>query len=157
LLDPSTHLTVIDTFGALDHLLAPTAAAWERLRAAQDELQRARRAAGDRGAREDLVTFQLGELDRAALTDPSEDAELAARRQVLSSADRVERLCTESYASLYERDDAILAALGQVWRRVAELASLDAQFKPYLDARDGIKSQLEDLAAFLRRYADSVD
>jgi DNA repair protein RecN (Recombination protein N) len=58
---------------------------------------------------------------------------------------------------LYESDDAILAALGGVWRRVAELASLDPQFKPYLDARDGIKSQLEDLAGFLRKYADNVD
>src|SRR5439155_6040281 len=31
------------------------------------------------------------------------------------------------------------------------------QFQPYLDARDAIKSQLEDLAAFLRRYADGID
>src|SRR5581483_2763755 len=73
------------------------------------------------------------------------------------SAERVERLCTESYASLYERDEAILAALGHVWRRVAELAALDPRFQPYLDARDGIKGQLEDLALFLRRYADGIE
>src|SRR5205814_1339419 len=91
------------------------------------------------------------------LTDAGEDGELAALRQVLASADRVERLCAESYASLYERDDAILGALGSVWRRVAELASLDPQFTPYLDARDGIKSQLEDLAGFLRKYADGIE
>ena len=157
LLDPSTHLTAIDTYGALDHLLAPTAAAHDAMRAAHDELDRVRRAAGDRDARQDLITFQLGELDRAMLQDPAEDAELAALRRVLSSAERVERLCTESYASLYESDDAILAKLGNVWRRVTELASLDPQFTPYLDARDGIKSQLEDLAAFLRTYADGVD
>ncbi len=47
--------------------------------------------------------------------------------------------------------------LGGVWRRVAELAALDPQFQPYLDARDGIKSQLEDLAPFLRRYADGIE
>ena len=76
---------------------------------------------------------------------------------MLASADRVERLCAESYASLYESDDAILSGLGSVWRRVAELAALDPQFQPYLDARDGIKSQLEDLALFLRRYADTVE
>ncbi|HXI31534.1 MAG TPA: DNA repair protein RecN [Vicinamibacterales bacterium] len=157
LLDPSTHLTAIDTYGALDHLLAPTAAAYEAMRAAHDELDRVRRAAGDRDARQDLITFQLGELDRAMLRDAAEDAELAALRRVLSSAERVERLCIESYASLYESDDAILAKLGNVWRRVTELASLDPQFTPYLDARDGIKSQLEDLAAFLRTYADGVD
>jgi DNA repair ATPase RecN len=70
-------------------------------------------AAKDRDARTDLVTFQLGELDRAALKDPTEDASLAALRQILASAERVERLCAESYASLYESDDAILAALGR--------------------------------------------
>src|SRR6185295_6164902 len=67
------------------------------------------------------------------------------------------RLCTESYASLYESDDAILARLGGVWRQVAELGTLDPAFQPYLEARDGIKAQLEDLASFLRRYADSIE
>ncbi len=162
LLDPSTHLGAIDTFGALDALLAPTSAAFEAMRAAQDELARLRLAARDRDARQDLITFQLGELDRAALKpiapgDPGEDVELAALRQVLASAERVERLCTESYASLYESDDAILSGLGNVWRRVAELAALDPQFKPYLDARDGIKSQLEDMAGFLRDYANGIE
>src|SRR5262249_58739650 len=93
----------------------------------------------------------------AAAGESWEDAELAALRQVLSSAERVERLCAESYAALYERDDAILAGLGNVWRRVAELATLDPQFQTYVDSRDGIKSQLEDLALFLRRYADSIE
>ncbi len=51
----------------------------------------------------------------------------------------------------------MLADLGGVWRRVAELAALDPTFEPYLEARDGIKSQLEDLALFLRRYADGIE
>ena len=162
LLDPSTHLGVLDTFGALDSLLTPAAAAFDAMRATQEELARIRGAARDRDARQDLITFQLNELDRAGLRpmqagEPGEDVELTALRQVLASAERVERLCAESYASLYDSDDAILAALGGVWRRVGELASLDPQFKPYLDARDGIKSQLEDLAAFLRKYAAGIE
>jgi DNA repair protein RecN (Recombination protein N) len=162
LLDPSTHLGVIDTFGGLDALVTPTTAACDAMRASQDELARVRAAAKDRESRLDLVTFQLGELDRAGLKamapgDAGEDAELTSLRQVLASAERVERLCAESYASLYESDDAILAGLGSVWRRVAELAALDPQFTPYLDSRDGIKSQLEDLAGFLRKYADNIE
>ena len=162
LLDPSTHLGVLDAFGRLDALLTPTAAAFDAYNASQQELARVRGAARDRESRLDLVTFQLGELDRAALKPfapggAGEDAELAALRQVLASAERVERLCAESYASLYESDDAILAGLGSVWRRVAELAAVDPQFKPFLDARDGIKSQLEDLAGFLRTYADRIE
>src|SRR5581483_12007809 len=149
-------LSVLDTFGGLDALLTPASAAYEAWRAAENERARVRAASRDRDARLDLVTFQLGELDKAA-PKPNEDEELAALRQVLASAERVERLCTESYASLYESDQAILAGLGQVWRRVAELAALDPQFQPYLEARDGIKGQLEDLAMFLRRYADGIE
>src|SRR5580765_8047238 len=162
LLDPSTHLEVIDTFGRLDVFLTRTAAAFEALRASQQELARVRAAAGDRESRLDLIAFQLGELDRANLKecpadDIGEDLELTAVRQVLANAERVERLCTESYTSLYESDDAILGSLGSVWRRVAELAELDPRFKPFLETRDGIKSQLEDLAGFLRKYRDNIE
>jgi DNA repair protein RecN (Recombination protein N) len=156
LLDPATHLGVLDTFGSLDRLAAAAATAFETLRAAQDELARLRSAARDRDARLELITFQLAELDRAA-PKAGEDEELGALRHVLASADRVERLCAESYEALYERDDAILAGLGQVWRRVSELAAIDPRFQPYADARDTIKSQLEDLAQFLRRYADGIE
>jgi len=156
LLDPSTHLGVLDTFGGLDGLLASTASAFEVMQRAGEELARVRRAAADRDARQELVGFQLSELDRAA-PKPGEDEALAATRQVLASAERVERLCAESYASLYENDGAILAGLGGVWRRVGELASLDPRFAPYLETRDAIKSQLEDLASFLRQYADTIE
>src|SRR5437867_4810967 len=150
LLDPSTHLDVIDAFGALDPLIAPTAAAFDTMRAAQDDIERFTVAARDREARLDLIAFQLGELDRAALKDPAEDTELSGVRQILPNAERVERLCAESYASLYESDGAILGALGAVWKRVGELAALDPKFQPHVDARDAIKSQLEDLAVLLR-------
>jgi DNA repair protein RecN (Recombination protein N) len=156
LLDPATHLNVLDAFGALEPAAMPVAEAFDLMRTCQDELARMRASARDRDARAELVAFQLGEIDRAD-PKPGEDEELVALRTVLASADRVERLCTESYASLYESDDAILARLGNVWRRVSELASLDPRFRPYLEARDGIKSQLEDLALFLRRYADGIE
>jgi DNA repair protein RecN (Recombination protein N) len=156
LLDPSSHLPLLDAYGDLLPLIAPTTAAFDRLEASAGELRRLRTAATDRDARLELIAFQLAELDRAAPV-PGEDEELAATRHVLANAERVERLCMESYAALYERDDAILGSLGNVWRRVAELATLDPQFQPYVDARDGVKSQLEDLALFLRRYAGSID
>jgi DNA repair protein RecN (Recombination protein N) len=162
LLDPATHLTVLDTYAQLEPLRVPVGAAFDHMRATVDELARLRAAVAERETRQELLTFQLAELDRAGLKaaqpgDPGEDVELAALRQVLTSAERVERLCAESYASLYESDDAVLARLGHVWRRVGELATLDPQFQPYLDARDTIKSQLEDLAVFLRRYVDQID
>src|SRR5262245_55900904 len=156
LLDASTHLGVLDTFGALDPIATPVAAAYDAFRAAQQELTRVRAARKERDSRLELIGFQVAELDRAA-PKAGEDEELASLRQVLASAERIERLCEESYAALYERDDALLAGLGNVWRRVGELAEIEPRFRPYVEARDGIKSQLEDLARFLRKYADGIE
>jgi DNA repair protein RecN (Recombination protein N) len=44
-----------------------------------------------------------------------------------------------------------------VWKRVAELADVDPVFTPHLDARDAIKSQLEELAFALRSYGEGID
>ena len=162
LLDSATHLAVLDGFGGLDTLVAPTRSAFERLQAAAGARQQLQTAATDRASRHELAAFQLGELEKAMLKSaapgqPAEDEELAATRQVLANAERVERLCAESYAGLYDNEAAVLPGLGAVWKRVGELAALDAKFLPFLEARDGIKSQLEDLARFLRRYADALD
>jgi DNA repair protein RecN (Recombination protein N) len=156
LLDPHTHLDLLDRFAGLERerrAVADAFDAFQAARAARDEIRELSR---QRASRLELIEFQLAELDRAQPRE-GEDEELSARRTLLSSAERVRRLADESYAILYDRDDAVLAGLGQVWRRVGELAALDARFAPYLETRDGVKSQLEDLAAFLRGYAASID
>ncbi|HEX7137977.1 MAG TPA: AAA family ATPase, partial [Vicinamibacterales bacterium] len=144
LLDPATHLDILDIFGDLTANRAAVADAFESLRAIQSELARRKSERQDREARLELVSFQLAELERADLkaTRTAEDEDLASLRKVLASAERIERLCSEAYATLYESDGAILEGLSGVWRRVGELATLDAQFQPHVDARDGIKSQL---------------
>ena len=110
----------------------------------------------EKAARAEFIRFQLAEIDRVA-PQQGEDDELTATRQVLANADKLQRLCDEAYTALYEGDEAALPALGIVWRKVGDLASLDARFTPYLDAREAVKSQLEDLAFFLRSYAADID
>ena len=156
LLDPLTHLPLVDEYAELGSRAAEMTDAWGEMRALREQLERSRMDTREKAARLDLIAFQLGEIEKAA-PKPGEDEELAALKQVLASAERVQQLCEESYAALYDNDAAVLAGLGGVWKRVGELATIDPQFAPYADARDGIKSQLEDLAFFLRRYADGVD
>jgi DNA repair protein RecN (Recombination protein N) len=110
----------------------------------------------ERAARLELVEFQLQELQKAALK-PGEDEELAAQRQVLRSADTLQRLCAESYAQLYESEHSVLAGLGRVWKRVSELAAIDPRFSRYVEQRDAVKAELEDLAFALRDFNESID
>ena len=156
LLDPATHLPVLDEFAGLTDQVMRVSAEWSVVGGLRDQLDRSRMDERERVARLDLVTFQLNEIAKAA-PRAGEDETLAATRQVLLSAERIQRLCEESYGALYDRDDAVLASLAGVWKRVGELATIDPQFLPYAEAREGIKSQLEDLASFLRSYADGID
>ena len=156
LLDPLAHLPLLDEYAALGTLVSDVASAWTNVRTLREQLERSRMDAREKAARLDLIAFQLGEIEKAA-PKPGEDEELAATKQVLASAERIQRLCQESYAALYDSDDAVLAGLGGIWKRVGELSTIDPQFAPYAESRDAIKSQLEDLAFFLRRYADGID
>jgi DNA repair protein RecN (Recombination protein N) len=156
LLDPATHLDLLDAFAGCQAERARVAvlhADWQRIRAERDRL-----AAGERekARRAEFLEFQLAEIRRVA-PKPAEDDELSATRQVLGSADKLQRLCSDAYTSLYEGDAAALASLSIVWKKVADLAAIDPQFQPYLAGRDVVKSQLEDLAYFLRSYAAQID
>ena len=156
LLDPSAHLDLLDEFSGLTPERDAVAAAFLSWQQVRDDRARLLAVEQQKASRIDFLTFQLAEIDKAS-PQPGEDEELAATRQVLANADRLKRLCAEAYTTLYEGDDAALPALAGTWKRVGELASLDPKFAPYLDARDTIKPQLEDLAYFLRSYSEGID
>ncbi|HLG59410.1 MAG TPA: DNA repair protein RecN [Vicinamibacterales bacterium] len=156
LLDPLSHLPLLDGHADLGTLAERVTSAWRTMRALREQLDRSRMDGREKAARLELIAFQLNEIEKAA-PKVGEDEELAAAKQVLANAERVQRICHESYATLYDSDQAVLAGLGSIWKRVGELAAIDPHFAAYMDARDGIKSQLEDLAHFLRRYADGID
>jgi DNA repair protein RecN (Recombination protein N) len=156
LLDPAAHLDLLDEFAGLTADRDGVASAFRAWQQVRDE--RARLAANEqqKASRAEFLSFQLAEIDKAK-PQPGEDEELSATRTVLANADRLQRLCDEAYGTLYDGDSAALPALASVWRKVSELAALDARFGPYVETRDAVKSQLEDLAFFLRSYSQNID
>jgi DNA repair protein RecN (Recombination protein N) len=156
LLNPDSHLDLLDAYAHLDSERADVGAAFVAWRGLRDELARLQIDEREKAARLDLLRFQVGELQKAALR-AGEDDELAAAKRVLASAEKLQRLCSETYATLYESDQGVLPQLAHVWRKVAELASIEERFQPFLDMRDSVKGQLEDLAFFARDYAAKID
>ena len=156
LLDPAAHIDLLDEFSGLTAARDAVSIAFRAWQQVRDERARLAASEQQKASRAEFLAFQLSEIDKGA-PQPGEDEELATTRQVLTNADRLQRLCAEAYTSLYEGDEAALPALAGTWKRVAELAALDPKFTPYVEARDGIKSQLEDLAYFLRSYSENID
>jgi len=156
LLDPASHMGLLDAFADVAAERALVAAAYESWRALNDERERLISSARENATRAEFLAFQLGEIERVKPLE-GEDEELLATRQVLANADKLQRLCAEAYDALYEGERAALSALATVWKRLDDLAGIDVRFAPYLESKDGMKSQLEDLAFFLRSYAAGID
>src|ERR1051326_5058115 len=134
LLDPASHLDLLDEFAALTDSRAQVADLFRDWQRINDDRRRLAAGEQQKAARAEFLAFQLAEIDKAA-PRPGEDEELSTTRQVLANADRLQRLSDEAYAVLYEGDEAVLPALAGVWKRVGELAHLDPKFQPYLETR----------------------
>jgi len=156
LLDPTSHLPLLDGWAGLAGQRHDVESAWGALSDAERALARAELDQGERANRLELVAFHLAELSKAQPT-AAEDEELERTREVLRHADRLQTLCAEAYGLLYEHESAALATLGQVWKRITELSTIDETFAAHAAARDGIKAQLDDLALTLRDYQDGLD
>jgi DNA repair protein RecN (Recombination protein N) len=156
LLDSGAHTALLDTFADVAAERAVVAQTFEAWRGLHAERERLLAAARENATRAEFLAFQLGEIEKVSPV-AGEDDDLQAARQVLANADRLQRLCDDAYTALYEGEHAALPALGTVWKRLGELAAIDPRFESHLEARDTVKSQLEDLAFFLRSYAAGID
>ena len=121
LLDPRTHIGLLDAYGGLEAAASAVAAAHERWRSAELQLEAEQQGARDAAARMEFLEFQLGEIDRVS-PQPGEDELLRNERRRLANADRLLQLASGAYAALYEQDDSVVSTLGGVWRRLDELA-----------------------------------
>ena len=152
LLDPLTHLPLLDHLRrARGARRRSVAAAWTDVRSLREQLERSRMDAREKAARLDLIAFQLGEIEKAA-PKPGEDEELG------SDAAGAGQRGARSAAVRGRLRRTLRAATRRCWPDSAASGSASASWRPstrssrpYLDARDGIKSQLEDLAFFLRQ------
>ena len=156
LLVPESHLDLLDAYAGFESRREEAAGAFQRLGALRAELETLRLDERQKLARVDLLTFQRDEISQAA-PRAGEDEDLVAERSRLVNAGKLLQLSAEAYQTLYEQDGAVLSGLATVWKRVADLAALDPRAAAYEESRAAITSQLEDLAYFLRDYAEGID
>lgn len=155
LLDPATHLDLLDEQAGLASMREQVAAAYGPLRTAEDALQALLSDRRELERRREMLAFQAGEIEKASL-QPGEDEELRREKLRQANAGRLLALSSEAYEALYEQEDAALARLRSTYKRVEELATLDPSFSPCAEAWPALKAQVEDLAFTLRDYRDTI-
>jgi len=155
LTDPESQLAILDAFAENQGLRDQMGAAWTARTAAAAALASFSADARARAEREDLLRFQLGELE-AARPAPGEDEALAVERERLKGAERFFAATARGEEVLYAGDGAVAERLAGVARDLAPLAGLDPALGPLVERLGEAQAAIEDVARDLGRYARGV-
>jgi len=155
LLEPARQLELLDRFADADELVERVAALVSKHRAAREEVERTRGAERDRAQREDLLRFQIGELEAARIA-PGEEAELRAELRRLQHAERFTAGLAETTALLDDDPQSATARLARALRVVQDLGRLDADFAAPGEPLEAARIQIEEALGQLRALRDRV-
>jgi len=166
LVDPRRHREALDLFGDEPALVEEMAAAWEALRAIEEQLGELGGDEQARAARAEYLRFQVEELDGARL-EPGEDERLELERARLAAVDQLQagaRLGEELlYAGTITRSpdgSRIPAAsdrLAAAAREVDKIARIDPELEPCARQIGEARALVDDAASSLRHYADRLE
>ncbi len=155
LLEPARQLELVDRFADADEAVARVGALHAKYRAACEDAERTRLADRDRAQREDLLRFQVSELDAARLRAGEED-ELRVEARRLQHAERFLTGLTEAAALLQDAPQSAGERLARAVKIVHDLGRLDAAFAAPAEALEAARVQIDEALDAVRRLRDGV-
>jgi len=156
LTDPATHLDYLDAFGKLEAERAKVATQVDAIAEVSRELDEARTSEKSRAEREDMLAFQLRDLDELSPT-AGEEVSLVNERGRLRHAEKLTLATRRGAERLYEGEGAICDELARLASDIDGAAAVDGSLAPYARTIDSARAELADAARALARYADSVE
>jgi len=156
LTEPENQLAILDDFAANGPLRAEMAAAHAALVSARGELERFDADARTRIEREDLLRYQLSEIEAARLAAPDEESHLRAERERLRGAEKFQAAVARGEEVLYAGEQAVSGQVASVTRELAGLAGLDPALGPFVERLREAQAQLEEVARDLSRYGQAI-
>src|SRR5437899_1962178 len=155
LLEPVRQLDLLDRFADAEPLRERFAALFAKHREAREDLERRRGAGRDRAQREDLLRFQVSELDAARLR-PGEEEELRTERRRLQHAERF-AAGLEEVGTLLQDDAASAAArLARATRVLTDLGRLDPAFGAPVEMLEAARVQADETRAAVRALREAA-
>jgi DNA repair protein RecN (Recombination protein N) len=162
LLDVQNHIDILDHFGGVSLLEQRS-----KVKALYDKLLEAKRTLEERvvGEKErerniDLYTFQVQEIEAAALK-PGEDDELSRKREVLVNAERIFQSLVQSYKLLYGEEDnpvtGIVDGLGQVGQLLAPFTDMDGRIGGIHNSIEAAHISIKEVTRDIRSLIDGFE
>lgn len=156
LTDPATHLDYLDAFGKLEAERENLSGQVDAISEVSREIDEARESEKSRAEREDMLTFQLRDLEDLSPVSGEETA-LVNERGRLRHAEKLAVSTRRGAERLYDAEGAICDELGRLANEIESASAFDGTLLPLARTIDGARAELADAARELARYADSVE
>lgn len=159
------HLSYLDGFGGVAKELGEYRAAYDALRALEEELDALTLSEGERERRVDMLGFQIRELERAGVT-PGEYDEKLRRRDFLKSAGKLSDAVRDASSCLLgtERSDGAVSLIESAAGSIAyalrwseELAELSRKLTDLRYAAEDVSEELRELREKLDFSPEELD
>ena len=153
---------LLDAYGGkqLGKQLDLVAKAYEVSQQAKQALERRIKSEQELLQRQDLIKFQLKDLDEVGLTDANELEELEQERDRLSHVVELQQLGNQTYSLLYEGDDDVPAGadlLGKAESCLMEMAEYDTELSPILEMVQSGLAQIVEAGQQINRYSEGLE
>lgn len=103
----------------------------------------------------DLYSFQIKEIESAALAEGEEEG-LESEKTILENSEKLSALASESYQLLYQQDGAITEQFSALEKSVEEISGIDSRMESTQKAITSVNDQIEEIARDLRKYRDGI-
>lgn len=156
LLRRNHQLALLDAYGKLGDDREALRHAFQRYQALVGESRQLQEEERQRLQRQDLIRFQMEEIDKAQLRLDEEEQQSEERR-LLQNAEKLRELSHQAYELLYRGEQAVLERLMTMVETLSQLAELDTrQRKTHDEARESYYI-LEEVAQQVRAYSEQVE
>lgn len=157
LLKEDVQRQLTDNFAGHGALLNSVASAYRIWREKQNELKHLQDEASNRADRQQLLAYQVEELNDFALGD-GEFVELETEHRRLSNGQSLLEQAQTSFYNLYENDEVnALSIIQTSMDRLSELEEHDATLGPIVTLLNDAVIQVEEASQELRAYCDALE
>lgn len=159
LLRVNQHLRLLDRYANVEEIFSDYKTSYQQLIALRNELQNLKENARVAAQREDLLTYQLNEIEAAGL-QPGEEKDLEEERTRLANAEKLSTLSQKAVLALDESspaEESITDRFGQVAEAINALAQLDESQSSLSNQATSVFEELSEISHALRVYLENVE
>jgi DNA repair protein RecN (Recombination protein N) len=155
LLRPENHLYLLDDFGGLNEEREKLNASFKGYQTVKEDLKALEKDLSEGEQRQELTAFQVDEIRRADIMH-GEDNLLEDEKNRLRHAELLLQIVTDSYQTLYEKEDAVLSNISQCIKKLEKGIEADRRLTTIKDAISSAHVELEEAALDLRDFQKSI-